>query len=188
MRKQSTFVHCNMYMKQRNILHITHNEIYKIQITVCVLCFLNTGKINYLAFSHTVTLEWNNIYESANIDYEYRIITDVHMILILCGNKEWLLYFLIIISLRTTGQSCWFAVMCNLHLEEVTSHCYFRGVLPFGQRKRLWEKHRAKSRKHRPSAVAADIVCGSQVCMKNSPMYQPGAIGKYLITSWVIVR
>ncbi|PNF40327.1 hypothetical protein B7P43_G05782, partial [Cryptotermes secundus] len=54
---------------------------------------------------------------------------------------------------------------------------YWWGVLPFGQRKRLWEKHRAKSRKHRPSAVAADIVCGSQVCMKNSPMYQPGAIG-----------
>ncbi|XP_069676360.1 E3 ubiquitin-protein ligase UBR5 isoform X2 [Periplaneta americana] len=54
---------------------------------------------------------------------------------------------------------------------------YWWGVLPFGQRKRLWEKHRAKSRKHRPSTVAADIVCGSQVCMKNSPMYQPGAIG-----------
>jgi E3 ubiquitin-protein ligase EDD1 len=54
---------------------------------------------------------------------------------------------------------------------------YWWGVLPFGQRKRLWEKHRAKSRKHRPSTVVADIVCGSQVCMKNSPMYQPGAIG-----------
>lgn len=67
--------------------------------------------------------------------------------------------------------------MCNLCIEKVTSHCCFRGVLPFGQRKRLWEKHRAKSRKHRPSTVAADIVCGSQVCMKNSPMYQPGAVG-----------
>ncbi|XP_021934340.1 E3 ubiquitin-protein ligase UBR5 isoform X2 [Zootermopsis nevadensis] len=54
---------------------------------------------------------------------------------------------------------------------------YWWGVLPFGQRKRLWEKHRAKSRKHRPSTVTADIVCGSQVCMKNSPMYQPGAVG-----------
>ncbi|XP_067014137.2 E3 ubiquitin-protein ligase UBR5 isoform X4 [Anabrus simplex] len=54
---------------------------------------------------------------------------------------------------------------------------YWWGVLPFGQRKRLWEKHRAKSRKHRPSTATADIVCGSQVCMKNSPMYQPGAIG-----------
>nr|CAD7394223.1 unnamed protein product [Timema cristinae] len=54
---------------------------------------------------------------------------------------------------------------------------YWWGVLPFGQRKRLWEKYRAKSRKHRPSTATADIVCGSQVCMKNSPMYQPGAIG-----------
>ncbi|KAK7870183.1 hypothetical protein R5R35_012737 [Gryllus longicercus] len=54
---------------------------------------------------------------------------------------------------------------------------YWWGVLPFPQRKRLWEKHRAKSRKHRPSTSTADIVCGSQVCMKNSPMYQPGAIG-----------
>jgi hypothetical protein len=104
----------------------------------------------------------------------------------LCVWGEWMLNFLII-SLRTKGQSCWFTVMCNLHLEEVTSHCYFRGVLPFGQRKRLWEKHRAKSRKHRPSTVAADIVCGSQVCMKNSPMYQPGAIGKYVVTIWVVV-
>ncbi|XP_063230682.1 E3 ubiquitin-protein ligase UBR5 isoform X3 [Bacillus rossius redtenbacheri] len=54
---------------------------------------------------------------------------------------------------------------------------YWWGVLPFSQRKRLWEKYRAKSRKHRPSTASAEIVCGSQVCMKNSPMYQPGAIG-----------
>ncbi|XP_046991563.1 E3 ubiquitin-protein ligase UBR5 [Schistocerca americana] len=54
---------------------------------------------------------------------------------------------------------------------------YWWGVLPFGQRKRLWEKHRAKTRKRRPSTASAEIVCGSQVCMKNSPMYQPGAIG-----------
>lgn len=76
---------------------------------------------------------------------------------------------------------------CIVKLEKVTSRSYFRGVLPFGQRKRLWEKHRAKSRKHRPSSVAAEIVCGSQVCMKNSPMYQPGAIGKYFVTSWVVM-
>ncbi|KAJ8966246.1 hypothetical protein NQ314_003661 [Rhamnusium bicolor] len=52
-----------------------------------------------------------------------------------------------------------------------------RGVLPFAQRKRLWEKYRAKCRKQRPSSNQSDIVTGSQVCMKNSPMYQPGAIG-----------
>jgi hypothetical protein len=75
----------------------------------------------------------------------------------------------------------------NLHLEKVTAHSFFRGVLPFGQRKRLWEKHRAKSRKHRPSTVVADIVCGSQVCMKNSPMYQPGAVGKHCASCWVFM-
>lgn len=56
-------------------------------------------------------------------------------------------------------------------------YIFFRGVLPFAQRKRLWEKYRAKCRKQRPSANQPEIVCGSQVCMKNSPMYQPGAIG-----------
>lgn len=55
---------------------------------------------------------------------------------------------------------------------------FFRGVLPFAQRKRLWEKYRTKCRKQRPSNNQSDnIVAGSQVCMKNSPMYQAGAIG-----------
>ncbi|XP_026278748.1 E3 ubiquitin-protein ligase UBR5 [Frankliniella occidentalis] len=55
---------------------------------------------------------------------------------------------------------------------------YWWGILPFSQRKRLWEKYRAKSRKHRPSTtLSAEIVSGSQVCMKISPMYQAGAIG-----------
>ncbi|XP_020295718.1 E3 ubiquitin-protein ligase UBR5 isoform X3 [Pseudomyrmex gracilis] len=55
---------------------------------------------------------------------------------------------------------------------------YWWGVLPFVQRKRLWEKYKAKSRKHRPSTVlSSDISYGSHVCMKNSPVYQPGAIG-----------
>lgn len=55
---------------------------------------------------------------------------------------------------------------------------YWWGVLPFAQRKKLWEKYKAKSRKHRPSTVvSADISYGTHVCMKNSPIYQPGAIG-----------
>lgn len=55
---------------------------------------------------------------------------------------------------------------------------YWWGVLPFSQRKKLWEKYKAKSRKHRPSTVISnDISYGTHVCMKNSPMYQPGAIG-----------
>ncbi|XP_043283698.1 E3 ubiquitin-protein ligase UBR5 isoform X2 [Venturia canescens] len=55
---------------------------------------------------------------------------------------------------------------------------YWWGVLPFAQRKKLWDKYKAKSRKHRPSTVVStDISYGTHVCMKNSPMYQPGAIG-----------
>ncbi|CAG9834089.1 unnamed protein product [Diabrotica balteata] len=54
---------------------------------------------------------------------------------------------------------------------------YWWGVLPFTQRKRLWEKYRTKCRKQRPSNNQSEIVTGSQVCMKNCPMYQPGAIG-----------
>ncbi|XP_034947480.1 E3 ubiquitin-protein ligase hyd isoform X2 [Chelonus insularis] len=55
---------------------------------------------------------------------------------------------------------------------------YWWGVLPFAQRKKLWEKYKAKSRKHRPLAVVpSDISYGTHVCMKNSPIYQPGAIG-----------
>lgn len=53
---------------------------------------------------------------------------------------------------------------------------YWWGVLPFSQRKKLWEKYRAKSRKQKPS-FTGEIVTGSQVCMKNCPMYQVGAIG-----------
>ncbi|KAG8228758.1 hypothetical protein J437_LFUL008199 [Ladona fulva] len=54
---------------------------------------------------------------------------------------------------------------------------YWWGVLPFGERKRLWEKYSAKTRKHRPSSQSAEIIAGSQVCMKSCPMYQAGAIG-----------
>ncbi|XP_067216708.1 E3 ubiquitin-protein ligase UBR5 isoform X3 [Linepithema humile] len=55
---------------------------------------------------------------------------------------------------------------------------YWWGVLPFAQRKKLWEKYKAKSRKHRPSTVlTSDIGYGTYVCMKNSPVYIPGAIG-----------
>ncbi|XP_015437397.1 PREDICTED: E3 ubiquitin-protein ligase UBR5 isoform X2 [Dufourea novaeangliae] len=55
---------------------------------------------------------------------------------------------------------------------------YWWGVLPFTQRKKLWEKYKAKSRKNRPSTTSSnDISYGTHVCMKNSPIYQPGAIG-----------
>ncbi|XP_074027095.1 E3 ubiquitin-protein ligase hyd isoform X3 [Leptinotarsa decemlineata] len=68
---------------------------------------------------------------------------------------------------------------CPLYtVARLESGClYWWGVLPFAQRKRLWEKYRVKCRKQRPSNNQSEIVAGSQVCMKNSPMYQPGAIG-----------
>ncbi|XP_026324159.1 E3 ubiquitin-protein ligase UBR5 isoform X3 [Hyposmocoma kahamanoa] len=57
---------------------------------------------------------------------------------------------------------------------------YWWGVLPLGQRARLWEKHRARSRKQQrghSSATPQDLQAGQSVTMKNAPMYQPGAIG-----------
>lgn len=59
-----------------------------------------------------------------------------------------------------------------------TGGLYWWGVIPFGQRKRLWDKHKAKAKKPvRTSINQPEVTVGSQVCMKNSPMYQPGAIG-----------
>ncbi|XP_055383009.1 E3 ubiquitin-protein ligase hyd isoform X2 [Condylostylus longicornis] len=55
---------------------------------------------------------------------------------------------------------------------------FWWGVLPFGQRKRLWEKYKAKTRKPvRPSSQNPEITVGSQVIMKKCPMYQMGSIG-----------
>ncbi|CAL4094503.1 unnamed protein product, partial [Meganyctiphanes norvegica] len=48
---------------------------------------------------------------------------------------------------------------------------YWWGVLPFNQRKKLWEKFRSKSRKQR-----SEITEGVQVSMRSSPMYHPGAL------------
>lgn len=54
---------------------------------------------------------------------------------------------------------------------------YPRGVLPFNQRRKIWDKYRTKARKQKTNNLNSDIIVGSQVCMKNSPLYQPGAIG-----------
>ncbi|KAG7304394.1 hypothetical protein JYU34_011334, partial [Plutella xylostella] len=57
---------------------------------------------------------------------------------------------------------------------------YWWGVLPLGQRARLWEKHRARSRKQQRGHSASapqDLQAGHQVTMKNAPMYQPAAVG-----------
>lgn len=59
---------------------------------------------------------------------------------------------------------------------------FWWGVLPFSQRKKMWEKYKAKSKKPQKKdkekdASLNEIIIGAQVCMKNIPMYQPGAIG-----------
>lgn len=80
---------------------------------------------------------------------------------------------------------------CSLYTVARTesNELFWWGVLPFGQRKRLWEKYKAKAKKpvrtgsaatagtSQGTAGGADIILGTQVCMKNCPMYQPGAIG-----------
>lgn len=71
------------------------------------------------------------------------------------------------------GGKCVTISCCNKWMVDFN---FLRGVLPFAQRKRLWEKYRAKCRKQRPSTNQPDVATGSQVCMKNSPMYHPGAI------------
>ncbi|KAG8192530.1 hypothetical protein JTE90_015165 [Oedothorax gibbosus] len=52
---------------------------------------------------------------------------------------------------------------------------YWWGVAPYNQRKRLWEKARAKSKKQ-SSSFSSEVVTGAQVCMRNSPMYHSGAL------------
>lgn len=69
---------------------------------------------------------------------------------------------------------------CTLYTVARTesNELFWWGVLPFGQRKRLWEKYKAKAKKPvRSNVTQSEIVVGTQVCMKNCPMYQPGAIG-----------
>ncbi|XP_037810400.1 E3 ubiquitin-protein ligase hyd isoform X2 [Lucilia sericata] len=56
------------------------------------------------------------------------------------------------------------------------NNVYWWGVLPFDQRRYLWEKYRNKAKKPF-KAVASDISVGTQVIMKKCPKYQTGSIG-----------
>lgn len=79
---------------------------------------------------------------------------------------------------------------CTLYTVARTesNELYWWGVLPFGQRKKLWDKFKARTKKPIRSVGTSsmsnmnnnssqDIVVGAQVTMKKCPMYQPGAIG-----------
>ena len=48
--------------------------------------------------------------------------------------------------------------------------------MPFGQRKKIIEKVKAKGKKGK-SGGGPDIMAGMQVCLRSSPMYHPGAVG-----------
>ncbi|CAG2112429.1 unnamed protein product, partial [Medioppia subpectinata] len=60
-----------------------------------------------------------------------------------------------------------------------TGAMYWWGIAPYSHRKKLWEKVRAKTKKQRQSSssISNDIITGAQVCLRNSPSYNSGAIG-----------
>ncbi|XP_062127292.1 E3 ubiquitin-protein ligase hyd [Drosophila sulfurigaster albostrigata] len=68
--------------------------------------------------------------------------------------------------------------VCSLYTAVRTdnNNIYWWGVLPFDQRRYLWDKFRTKTKKPF-KVVAADINVGSQVIMKKCPIYQTGSIG-----------
>uniref|UniRef100_UPI00358E0F24 E3 ubiquitin-protein ligase UBR5-like isoform X5 n=1 Tax=Myxine glutinosa TaxID=7769 RepID=UPI00358E0F24 len=56
---------------------------------------------------------------------------------------------------------------------------FWWGVVPFSQRKKLLEKARAKSKKGKGGTgptPSVNITVGTQVCMRNNPVYQAGAV------------
>ena len=92
------------------------------------------------------------------------------------------------------GQRVTQLVTCNLYsLARTESNSLFWwGVLPFNQRKKLWEKYRTKSKKQHRSSTSgsgagpsgssglstnSEITTGSQVLIRVAPMYQNGSIG-----------
>ncbi|KAM7362066.1 E3 ubiquitin-protein ligase hyd isoform 4-T4 [Cochliomyia hominivorax] len=68
--------------------------------------------------------------------------------------------------------------VCSLYTAVRTenNNVYWWGVLPFDQRRYLWDKYRNKTKKPF-KAVASDISVGTQVIMKKCPKYQTGSIG-----------
>lgn len=68
--------------------------------------------------------------------------------------------------------------VCSLYtaVRTESNNIYWWGVLPFDQRRYLWDKFRTKTKKPF-KVVAAEINVGSQVVMKKCPIYQTGSIG-----------
>ncbi|XP_016930962.4 E3 ubiquitin-protein ligase hyd [Drosophila suzukii] len=68
--------------------------------------------------------------------------------------------------------------VCSLYtvVKTDSNNIYWWGVLPFDQRRYLWDKFRTKTKKPF-KVVATDINVGAQVIMKKCPIYQSGSIG-----------
>ncbi|XP_054747498.1 E3 ubiquitin-protein ligase hyd isoform X1 [Anastrepha obliqua] len=68
--------------------------------------------------------------------------------------------------------------VCSLYTAVRTenNNVYWWGVLPFDQRRYLWDKFRTKTKKPFKS-ITSDISVGTQVIMKKCPIYQAGSIG-----------
>uniref|UniRef100_A0A8B9JAN1 E3 ubiquitin-protein ligase UBR5 n=1 Tax=Astyanax mexicanus TaxID=7994 RepID=A0A8B9JAN1_ASTMX len=69
---------------------------------------------------------------------------------------------------------------CSLYTcAQLDSSLYWWGVVPFSQRKKMLEKARAKNKKPKSSAGIAsipNITVGTQVCLRNNPLYHAGAV------------
>ncbi|KAL4629964.1 E3 ubiquitin-protein ligase UBR5 isoform X5 [Arapaima gigas] len=62
---------------------------------------------------------------------------------------------------------------------QLESCLYWWGVVPFNQRKKMLEKARAKNKKPKSSAGISsipNITVGTQVCLRNNPLYHAGAV------------
>ncbi|XP_017092018.2 E3 ubiquitin-protein ligase hyd [Drosophila bipectinata] len=68
--------------------------------------------------------------------------------------------------------------VCSLYtvVRTESNNIYWWGVLPFDQRRYLWDKFRTKTKKPF-KVVTTDINVGAQVIMKKCPIYQSGSIG-----------
>lgn len=89
------------------------------------------------------------------------------------------------------GQKVTQLYTCSLYTVARTdaNAIFWWGVLPFNQRKKLWDKYRTKSKRQTRTgggnsnvggatvSHASDITVGSQVLMRVAPMYQSGSVG-----------
>ncbi|RWS09512.1 E3 ubiquitin-protein ligase UBR5-like isoform X2 [Dinothrombium tinctorium] len=70
--------------------------------------------------------------------------------------------------------------VCSLYtcVKLESGSVYWWGIAPYSHRKKMWEKLQAKAKKMRSTnPTGSEIVTGAQVCLKNSPFYNSGAIG-----------